>query len=149
MKLLLGESDRLSPRSVWRDLESMSCGLFDGFPLGLTEPVGTWAPKVDVDETPDAFVLAADMPGLSKDDIDISVFENVVTLKGERKEGRESEAAGWRRHERRFGRFERSFEVPGGFDTEKIDAKFKDGVLRITLPKLQKDKPKQIEVKFN
>lgn len=148
MTLMLKELCGLSPWRVWRDLEGEAHRSFDEGPLGF-EPTGTWAPKVDVAETPEAYILAADLPGMCKDDIEITVLDNVVTLKGERKEESEFEVSGRKCHERRFGKFERWFEVPGGFEAGKVNAEFKDGVLRVTLPKSEKGKPKQIEVKFN
>jgi HSP20 family protein len=108
-----------------------------------------WAPAVDVQETDEAYALYADLPGLSKEDITISVEDNAVTIRGERKRAEEHKDDEFQRVERSFGVFERTFTVRDGFDAGKVEAKFKDGVLTLTLPKLEERKPRQIEVKVS
>jgi len=106
-----------------------------------------WIPPVDIEETPDAYHVTADLPGLKKEDIHISVQDNVVTIRGERKREEKREDDNFRRYERSYGAFERSFTVHEGFDPDKIDAKYESGVLHLTLPKREESKPRQVEVK--
>jgi len=108
-----------------------------------------WTPAVDVRESNDAYTFEIDVPGLAKEDIEIQAEGNVLTVKGERKPGQEPAEATRLRSERRQGRFERSFEIQDGFDTDKIGANLKDGVLRLTLPKREDAKPKSIKVDVN
>lgn len=107
-----------------------------------------WYPAMDVKETGDAYVLTADIPGLKREEIEISVLDNVVTVKGERKQEQEQtqEKVGWHRFERWQGRFERAFRLPRGVNPEKVSARYENGVLTVTLPKPEAAKPKQIEV---
>ena len=105
-----------------------------------------WAPALDVRETDDAFVVEADVPGMDKDGIDITVLDNVVTVKGERKRNEEVNEDSYRRVERVYGTFQRSLSLPTPIEAENVKAGFKDGVLEITLPKHERAKPKQITV---
>ena len=105
-----------------------------------------WAPLVDVAETADAYELEADLPGLTPQDIELVIENDVVTLRGERKGRVEAQGVDTRRRERRFGKFERSFRVPQEVDASKAEAVFKEGVLRIHLPKVAAAKPRRIEV---
>ncbi len=107
---------------------------------------GTFSPVVDLHETEDAYVVEADMPGLKKNDIDIQVVENVVTLKGRREEKNEEKKKNYHRVERFHGSFQRSFAIPGGLEHDGIQANFKDGVLTVTLPKPAENKPRRISV---
>jgi HSP20 family protein len=107
---------------------------------------GTWAPAVDIYETPDSIVLQAELPGLSKDDIDIQVRDNVLTLKGERRSEKEIKEGNYLRVERAYGGFQRAFTLPAAVQADKIRAVFKDGVLDVNIPKAEEAKPKQIKI---
>lgn len=107
---------------------------------------GTWAPAVDIYETPDSIVLQAELPGLSKDDIDIQVRDNVLTLKGERRSEKEVKEGNYLRVERAYGGFQRAFTLPAAVQADKIRAVFKDGVLDVSIPKVEEAKPKQIKI---
>lgn len=107
---------------------------------------GTWAPAVDIYETPDSIVLQAELPGLSKDDIDIQVRDNVLTLKGERRSEKEVKEGNYLRVERAYGGFQRAFTLPAAVQADKIRAVFKDGVLDVSIPKAEETKPKQIKI---
>jgi HSP20 family protein len=107
---------------------------------------GTWAPAVDIYETPDSIVLQAELPGLSKDDIDIQVRDNVLTLKGERRSEKEIKEGNYLRVERAYGGFQRAFTLPAAVQADKIRAVFKDGVLDVSIPKAEEAKPKQIKI---
>ena len=137
----------LSPWSALRDLEGQLTQLFEDPFRDFGRPDRGWAPRADLKETEDRYVLEADLPGLKREDIDLAIVDNVVTLKGERKNEREATEGGCHRIERRYGSFQRSFEIPGGFESKKVEAHYKDGVLSVTLPKRAEARPKQIEVK--
>jgi HSP20 family protein len=139
----------LSPWSALRDIETQFTRLMNDF--GAEFPFGdkSWSPAVDLRETDDAYVVHADVPGVKKDEIDIEIIEDVVTIKGERKEETEKKDGNYHRVERHFGSFMRSIEIPGGFDGEKVSAKFSDGVLEVTLPKLEEKKPRSVKVEAN
>jgi len=107
---------------------------------------GHWAPMVDIYEDDHEFVVKADLPGLEIKDIDLQIQENILTLKGERRMEKEVEKDRYHRIERSYGSFQRSFTLPNIVDQEKVKARFKDGVLEIRIPKLERAKPKQIQV---
>ena len=139
----------LSPWGPLRDLEGQFNRLFGELNRDYDLFDRGWSPAVDLKENEQGYTLEADLPGLKKEDIDVTVVDNVVSLKGERKQESETKEKGYHRIERRYGSFERSFEIPGGFDASRIEAHFDNGVLRITLPKREEAKPKQVEVKVN
>ena len=121
----------------------------DAFTRFFTEPQTNrpWSPAVDIYETENELVLKADVPDVELKDIDVRVENQTLTIAGERKfEKRESEKGGYHRIERNYGTFVRSFAVPNSFDTDKINASYKNGVLAITLPKKEAAKPRQIKV---
>jgi HSP20 family protein len=111
---------------------------------GWTE--GVWNPSVDVSEDKDNVVIKAEMPGMTKDDVKISVQDNVLTLKGEKKQEKEEKEKNYHRIERSYGSFCRSFQLPTTVKTDKIKANYKDGVLSVTLPKTEEVKPKEIPI---
>ncbi len=109
---------------------------------------GVSAPfSVDLLETPDAYVLKAALPGMKPEDIAIDATAGMITIKGEYKEEKETKAENFLRKELRTGAFHRAFELPLSIEPAKVDAKFKDGMLEVTLPKAEIVKPKQIKVK--
>ena len=110
---------------------------------------GTWAPAVDIYETNDSFVVSADLPGLNKDEIQIDLKDNTLTLKGEKKFEEKVSKDNYIRIERAYGSFVRSFTLTQNVDPEKIKAKYKEGVLEITIPKKEEAKPKQIKVELS
>ena len=139
----------LSPWAPLRDLEGQFNRLFGELARDYDPFDRGWAPAVDLKENEQDYTLEADLPGMKKEEVDITVIDNVITLKGERRHESETKEKDYHRVERRYGSFERSFEIPGGFDADKIAAHFDNGVLRVTLPKREESKPKQIEVKVN
>ena len=120
----------------------------DAFTRFFTEPQSNrpWAPPVDIYETENELVLKADLPDVESKDIDVRVENQTLTITGERKFERKDNGKGYHRVERSYGSFARSFAVPNSFDTDKIDAGFKNGVLTVTLPKKEAAKPRQIKV---
>jgi HSP20 family protein len=107
---------------------------------------GVWAPVVDIYETDEKMVIKAELPGLKKEDIDIEVRDNTLTLKGERKFEKEIKQENYHRVERAYGSFQRSFTLPSTVKQEAIEATFKDGILEISLPKAEEAKPKQVKI---
>lgn len=107
---------------------------------------GTWTPVVDIEEREDAFLIRADLPGVRKEDITIDINNNTLTLKGERKFEGEITKGNYIRVERSYGSFSRSFSLPNNVDAKNIKAKFRDGILELTLPKKEEAKPKKIEI---
>jgi HSP20 family protein len=108
--------------------------------------LGTWTPAVDIHETDDSFVIKAELPGVSKDDVSIDVHQNTLTLRGQRKHEAEVKQDKYHREERTYGSFQRSFVLPTVVDQEKVQATFKDGVLELHLPKSEAAKPKRIAI---
>ncbi len=106
-----------------------------------------WSPRVDVEESKDAYKVIADLPGLKKDDIQLTLRDNVLTLKGERNAEKETNNDGYFHRERSFGSFCRTFHVPERVKQQDIKADYKNGVLEILIPKTEEEKPKQIAVK--
>ena len=137
------------PWSGFSELEQQFDRLFNGNLPGMRGAAGTWLPPVDIHETDDAFILEADLPGLTKEDISLSVVEDRITLKGSRKREENHVEKGYRRYERAEGAFERSFRIDGGIDAAKVEARFENGVLTVRLPKPEESKPRQIEVKVS
>ncbi len=111
------------------------------------EFIGNWSPSVDVKETADSINITADLPGLKKDDIKITLRDNTLQISGEKKQEEEGKDATYHRVERVYGAFSRTFTLPALVDSSKINAVFKDGELRLSLPKVEEAKPKEISIK--
>jgi HSP20 family protein len=118
---------------------------FNGGSNGL-DAFNAWAPALDVYEDKDNIMVKAEVPGMRKEDIEISLHENTLTIAGERKNEKKYEGSQTAREERFFGRFQRSFTLPKAVDGSKVKASYKDGVLTVTLPKSAEAKPRQIAV---
>jgi HSP20 family protein len=105
-----------------------------------------WVPAIDVVETETDFVLKADLPGLSEDDVAIELDDNVLTISGERSSGREERKAGYYRVERSSGSFRRALALPEGVDPESVRATFDKGVLEVTVPKPAQRVPRKVQI---
>ena len=112
-------------------------------------PTATASLALDVRETPDAFVVTASVPGVSADEVDITVLGDMLRIRGERREDeeQESENGRWLIRERRFGTFERTVALPTSVKADSADADFENGVLTVTLPKSEEAKPRSIPVR--
>ncbi len=123
----------------------------DAFTRIMTEPRANrpWSPAVDIYETENELVLKADLPDVDLKDIDVRVENQTLTISGERKFESQDSGKGYHRIERSYGSFTRSFAVPNTFDTDKIMAGFKNGVLSVTLPKKEAAKPRQVKVQVS
>ena len=109
---------------------------------------GFWTPVVDIEESNGNILVKAEIPGMEKDEIKVSVRDNMLTISGERKQEIETKDKTFHRIERSYGKFSRTITLPSEVDTDKVKAAYKDGVLNITLPKPESVKPKQIEVEI-
>lgn len=107
------------------------------------------APALDVYEDKDSFVVKAEIPGMKKEDIDVSLHDGSLSISGERKSEQQSENAQTHRTERFFGRFQRTVNLPAPVAADKVSGQYKDGILTVTLPKAEEAKPKQIDVQVN
>ena len=111
--------------------------------------VTEWTPSVDIVEDEKEWLVKADLPEVKKEDVKVTVENGVLTLTGERKLDKEEKDKKYHRLERSFGNFLRSFTLPNSADATKVNAEFKDGLLKVHLPKSEKAKPKAIEVKLS
>lgn len=111
------------------------------------EARANWAPPLDIYETPEAYRVVAELPGFGPDDVDVTVNENLLTIKGERKFYDEVSEQSFHRIERRFGQFQRLVSLPSEVDADKVEATFDKGVLTVGIPKAEKAKPKRVEIK--
>jgi len=116
---------------------------------GEESALTTWAPAVDVFETPNELVVKADLPDVNEKDIDVRVENNLLTIRGERKFDKSVSEENYLRVERTYGAFSRSFSLPNTVNAEAIGAEYKNGVLTVTLPKREESKPRQVKVTVN
>jgi HSP20 family protein len=115
---------------------------FGGFPAGLAEHA--WTPPVDIEETDDAYVVEAELPGVKREDVSIELAGNELSVTGEIKEKERTGIV--RRSSRRVGRYELRVVLPDNIDGDKVDAKLKDGVLRVSVPKSERAERRHIEI---
>jgi HSP20 family protein len=107
----------------------------------------TFTPAFDVSETEKELIIKAEVPGIDKKDININLSDGLLTIKGEKKHEKEEESENYHRVERRYGTFSRTVRLPFEVEVDKVDATYKDGVLKITVPKSEAAKPRKIEIK--
>ena len=142
----------VSPFDRLTNLRDEISRLFDA-PFGEsgreTEFFTGWSPALDVYEDKDNVIVKAELPGMKRDQIEVSLHDNTLTISGERKSERTEGAGDTSRSERFFGRFQRTVTLPKPVDTTKVNALYKEGVLTVTLSKTEESKPRQIEVKVN
>ena len=133
-----------------RELDSLQGDmnrLFDRFFEGRGTNGGRrWIPAMDLLETEDHLVLRGDLPGLTEDDVDIEIKDNVLTVSGERSAENEEKSEGFHRVERSFGSFSRSLTLPQGVSADKVEANFDNGVLEVRIPKPEESKPTQVQI---
>ena len=133
------------PEPFTQEFDRLFSSLFDN----SGRQVQRWVPAMDLVEAEDHFVLKADLPGLSEDDVAIEVQDNVLTLSGSREAEHERKEKGWYRLERSYGSFSRSLTLPDGVDADKVEANFDRGVLEIRIPKPEERKPRRISIGGN
>lgn len=139
---------KYDPFRELRNLQDEMTRLFTGVqPFNREEMThGAWAPSVDIWEDQDRLILEAELPGMKRDDFEISVENNVITLRGERKFEKKAEGDNYHRVERSYGSFTRSFTLPQTVTAEGATADFDNGVLRVSLPKREETKARKIEI---
>jgi HSP20 family protein len=134
----------------FRDVEDFFDRFLSGFPLGKGEVgwVNEWVPRFDVREDENALVVEGEIPGLETKDIDISLEGNILTIRGEKKQETKETHECYHRVERQYGSFSRTLTLPIEIDETKVDAEYKNGVLRVVMPKTEeaRKKTKKIEV---
>ena len=141
----------------WKELQEMEKRLSSlwGRPAAKEEggkeamTVAEWAPLVDISEDDKEYLIKAELPDVKKENVKISVQNDVVSISGERRYEKEEKGKKYHRVERSYGSFMRSFSLPEDADEAKVSAEYKDGVLHVHLPKSEKAKPKSIEVKVS
>lgn len=134
------------PSRLDREIDSLVKSFWGG--NGLSGGTG-WNPRVDVSEHEDRYEVTAEVPGLSKEDVSVTLEKGVLTISGEKKRTTETNEDTFRHTERVYGKFSRSFNVGDRVAADKISAGYKDGVLTVTLPKAEEVKPKAIEVNIS
>lgn len=145
---------RWDPFREMREMERSFSGtigeLFDGrtFPAlwGETGEKGTWTPSIEVLEKGDRYLVRAELPGLKKEEIDVSVLENTLTVSGERKEEKETKKEDYLYREHYYGSFHRTVPLPEGIDTGKIEATYENGILEVSVPKGGETRVKKVKV---
>jgi len=135
-------------RSVMTDFDRIFDSMFTN-DLPRFSLVESWMPAVDVNETETEFLLSADIPGLDKKDVSIDIHDGVITIKGERAIDNEKSTDDYRIRERQLGSFNRSFRLPDNVNEVKVAAKFKNGVLKVTLPKTKEVIPEGRQIKIS
>ncbi|GAX61828.1 small heat shock protein [Candidatus Scalindua japonica] len=120
--------------------------LFDNF-WNTKSPGGGWNPDIDIAETDNDIIVNAEIPGVDPKNIDISIVNDMLIIKGEKKEEKEEKEKSYHRVERTYGSFTRTIELPAQVNKEKVEAKEHQGVLKIILPKMEKSETKKIAVK--
>lgn len=142
---------RFDVPDIFKEMEHMAKNLWEDvrFPE-LTTDIGVdWAPRIDLTESEESIEVKAELPGLESKDIDISVDRDILVIKGEKKREKEESGKHYHKVERHYGSFYRSLRLPVEVKMEKIDAKFKDGVLTITLPKSEESKKRIAHIKVH
>ena len=119
--------------------------LFD-LPSLAKGAVGGWTPALDVYQDKDTLFVKAELPGMKKEDVKLSLHDGVLTLSGERRHEKNHDEKANLRNERFFGRFERSINLPFTVDATRVSASYEDGILTVTLPKAEEAKPRQIDI---
>jgi HSP20 family protein len=140
---------RWEPVRELDSLQSEMNRLFDGFfgnRASNGAPARRWIPAMDLVEEQDQFVLRADLPGLSEDDVEIEIKDSVLTISGERKAEETREGEGYYRVERAFGHFSRSLSLPEGVAADQVTANFANGVLEVRVPKPEERKPHRVQI---
>lgn len=141
---------RFSPVSDLRGMQHEIDRMFDSFfPVRHANgdsQATAWAPRVDVIDNDDAYLVHVDVPGVSKDNLKINYQDGVLSISGERKHESEEKENNYLRVERSYGRFDRSFKLPQSVDVDRIEAKYTDGVLTVTVPKAEESKPREISI---
>lgn len=136
-------------QTIQQEMNRLFGSLFDDQPISAAGDGGgarRWIPSMDLVEEGDRFVLRADLPGVSEDEVHVELQDDVLTISGERRSEHEDRKQGYHRIERASGRFSRSLTLPEGVEPESIEASFENGVLEVRIPKPQERKPRRVAI---
>ena len=145
MKLMQCQRPSLRPSLAWPTFGRLT-SLQDELDRLFESPLTGWAPALDVHEDKDSFSIRAELPGMKREDIEVSLQDSVLVISGERKEEKIAEGTEVHRQERFYGRFSRALTLPSAVAGDQVKAQYKDGILTVTLPKAEEAKPKAITV---
>jgi HSP20 family protein len=138
---------KYDPFRELRNLQDEMTRLFAGGGVGREEMLnGAWSPKVDIFENKDHLILEAELPGMKREEFELSFENNVISLKGERRFEKQADGDNYHRVERSYGSFTRSFTLPQTVTPDGATAEFRNGILRVSLPKREETKARKIEV---
>lgn len=130
---------------IRKEMDSLWDTLFDRRPV-RGDGVSEWMPSLDLSETKNSYIVSAEIPGIEPKDVEISLTDNVLTIKGEKKQEKQEDNENYHLIERSYGSFTRSFRLPVQVQADKVKATYKNGVLKITLPKTEEAKKKEIKI---
>jgi len=130
-----------------REMDRLWDSFFEERPRKKGEEIGEWMPAIDLSETNNDIIMKAELPGIDPKDIDISLTNDVLTIKGEKKQEKEEKEEDYHLIERSYGSFIRSIRLPKDVQSDKISASYKNGILKVILPKSEEAKKKEIKIK--
>lgn len=130
-----------------REMDRLWESFFETKPTRRQEEISEWVPSIDLSETKDSYIVKAEIPGMEAKDIDITLQDDLLTIRGEKKQEKEEKDENYHFVERSYGSFTRSIRLPQEVKGDKIKASYKDGVLKITLPKSEEAKKKETKIK--
>jgi HSP20 family protein len=133
------------PGSIRNEIDNLLHEFFGG-PIHTGPLAGEWLPPADVSETEDSVFIKAELPGIEEKDIDLNICGNVLTIRGEKKHVKEDKTENHYLGDRYYGSFRRTFQLPADIDPDKAGASFDQGVLKISVPKVEEGKAKKIEI---
>lgn len=136
----------IARREPFRELQSLIDSVFDAPTVARAAASRRWVPAMDLLETDDHYVLRADLPGASEEDVKVEIEDRVLTVSGERKAERDETREGYHLLERSYGSFARKLMLPKGVDAEKVAATFDRGVLEVRIPKPEASKPRRVSI---
>lgn len=132
--------------SLQSDMNRVFDRFFDAKSTSGNGAARRWIPSMDLVESEEELILRADLPGMTRDDVNIEIKDGVLTISGERRAEHQDRAEGFHRVERAFGSFSRSLSLPDGIDAGKVEADFKDGVLEVRVPKPEQSQPTRVQI---
>ena len=146
MSSLIRWNPTRTPMRLWNEFDRLFGDSFDWLPERWQQP-GNWGMAIDVAETDNEYVVKASVPGVNPDDLNVTLENNVLTIRGEVKEDKEVNEGEYHLRERRYGSFNRSVTLPAAVNADNIDATYEQGVLTLHVPKAEEVRPKRINIK--
>jgi HSP20 family protein len=143
LQLVPSRSSIFPTRDIWNRVFS------DGSLSTLLNEDGNWIPAFDITENEKEYKVSAELPGIDVTNLEVTLVEGVLKIKGEKRQESEKKEDNYLRIERSYGSFDRSFKIPDGVEANKIDATYKDGILNLTIPKAKETKTKKIKISVN